>query len=100
VIGHCLKNGIGALLGAPEVASRRELGRGAHKARQHGRLTQRKLLGALAEVAFCGGVDAVSAGAEEGGVQIADENLVLAELALQPERQHRLLNLPLQRPLL
>ena len=54
----------------------------------------------LAEIALRGGLDAVGAGAEIDAVEIELENLVLAELALEPEREHQLLHLAPERALL
>ena len=54
----------------------------------------------LAEIALRGGLDAVGAGAEIDAVEIELEDLSLAELALEPERQHQLLHLAPERALL
>ena len=56
---------------------------------------ERKLLGGLAKVALGGGVDAVDSGAEIGGVEVANEDFLLVELLLEPQRQHGFLHLAL-----
>ena len=53
----------------------------------------RHLARGLAEIALRGGVDAIGACAEIDAVEIELENLGLGELALEPERQHQLLQL-------
>src|SRR5262249_3872108 len=67
--------------------------------RQHRRFRDFDLAGGLAEILLRGGLHAVSAGAEIDAVEIELENLRLAELALEPERQHRLLHLAPERAL-
>src|SRR4029077_16620217 len=56
--------------------------------------------GGLAEIFLRGGLPSVSAGAEIDAVEIKLENFRLAELALEPQRQHRLLHLAPERALL
>ena len=83
-------------LAPPEVARRGELGRRPHQAGEHGRFGERELLRRLGEVAPRGRIDPVGAGAEVGRVQVAQEDLLLAELALQPEGNDGLLDLAAQ----
>ena len=95
-LDHGLEDGVGPLLGAAEIARRGELGRRPHQAGEHGGFGEGELLRRLGEVAPCGRIDPVGAGAEIGGVQVAQEDLLLAELALQPEGDDRLLDLAAQ----
>ena len=95
-VDHGLEDGVGPLLGASEIARRGELGRRPHQAGEHGGFGERELLRRLGEVAPCGGIDPVGAGAEVGRVQVAQEDLLLAELALQPEGNDGLLDLAAQ----
>src|SRR3546814_15945815 len=53
----------------------------------------------LVEVALRRAVDPVGARAEIHLVEVADEDLVLAEPMLQPQRDHRFLDLALEGPL-
>src|SRR5256885_7179132 len=50
------------------------------------------MVGAMAEEAPRGGVDAIGAAAEIDAIQIELEDLVLGELALERQRQHALLD--------
>ena len=99
-LDHGVKDrpGTGARLG--EVAGRR-VGRGRlDEARQHGGLGQRELPGRLAEVAAGGPLDAVGPGAEIGRVQVALEDLPLAQSGVQPQREAGFLELAAEGPLL
>ena len=51
------------------------------------------MVGAMAEEAPRGGVDAIGAAAEIDAVEIELEDLVLGEFALERERQHAFLDL-------
>ena len=60
---------------------------------EHGGLGERHGAGRLAEIALRRRLDAIGAGAEIDPVQVELEDLVLGVVALQPERQDRLLDL-------
>ncbi len=81
------------MLGGGEIARRRKPRRRAHQPGQHGRLGQRYVLGGLAEIALARLLYAVGAGPEIDAIQIEREDLLLGEFALQPQRQHHLLQL-------
>ena len=66
---------------------------GLGQAGQHGGFGQVDLLQRLAEVGFGSGSKAVGAVAQEDLVHVDLEDLVLAEIALQLERQHHLVDL-------
>lgn len=57
---------------------------------EHGRLGRVELADVLAVVGLGGALDAVGAAAEPAGVEIALEDLVLAHLVVELERDHRL----------
>ncbi|KWT96882.1 hypothetical protein APY03_2088 [Variovorax sp. WDL1] len=80
---------------AHRVVGARRLG----QAGQHGGLRERDLPQRLAEVALRGRGEAIGAMAEEDLVQVDLENLVLAQVLLEPEGQQRLQDLALQGPL-
>ena len=63
------------------------------QARDHGGLGGAEIARRAAEIAPRGGIHAIGAGTEIGAVEVDREDLVLAELALQPEGEHRLLDL-------
>src|SRR3984893_8128961 len=50
-------------------------------------------------MALRGGIDTVDPRAEIDGVEITNEDLLLGKLMLEPQRNHRLLYLTLERPL-
>src|ERR1700742_3564927 len=54
----------------------------------------------MAEIALCSLLDAVSAGAEIHPVEIKLETFGLGEFAFEPQRQHRFLQLAMNRALL
>ncbi|VUD73772.1 hypothetical protein MET9862_04392 [Methylobacterium symbioticum] len=99
-LDHRLEHHVGALLGAAEIAGGGELRGRAHQAGQHRRLGQAHLLGGLAEIAPCRRIDAVGAGPEIGGVEVAEQDVALRHLALGAHRQERLLDLAPERLLL
>jgi hypothetical protein len=66
------------------------------QARQHGRLVGRHLRGRLAEELARRRVDPIGAGAEIDPVEIQRQDLVLGEIALQPQGQQHLLALAAQ----
>jgi hypothetical protein len=99
-LAHGREHGLGAALGAGGVAVGRQPRGRFHHARQHRGLGDLHLARRLAEIALGGGLDAVGAGAEIDAVEIELENLGLAELALEPEREHELLHLAPERALL
>ena len=76
-----------------DVGGRRIIGRRLDQAGDDRRLAEAQMVGAMAEEAARRGVDAIGAAAEIDAVEIELEDLVLAELALQRERQDRLLDL-------
>ena len=90
-VHHGLQHGFLALLGAAEIAGRGQLRRRAHQAGEHRRLRQGEFARLLSKVSFGRGVHAVGAGAEIRRVQVAQEDLLLGQLALQPDRKQRLL---------
>ncbi len=92
-LDHGLQHHVGALLGAAEIAGRRQLRGRAHEASEHRGFRQGQGLGRLAEIAPRGGIDPVGAGAEIGGVEVAEQDLLLRHRALGAERQERLLHL-------
>ena len=71
----------------------------ANDAREVGRLLQAELADVASEVGLARGLDAVRAAAPVDGVQVALEDLVLAQLALELHRDHRLLELSPDGPL-
>ena len=79
--------------GAVRVVARREPRRRAHQAGEHGGFRDGELLRRLAEIALRRRLDAVGAGAEIDAVEIELDDLGLAELAFQPQRQRHLLHL-------
>ncbi len=89
-----------SLLGAVEVARRRQTRRRLNEAGEQGRLRQAHLLGGLAEITLRRLLDAVGAGAEVNAVKIQFENLRLREFVLQPQCQQHLLQLAVNRTLL
>jgi hypothetical protein len=95
---HGLQHDFLPLLGSAEIARRRELRGRAHQPGQHRILGQREFAGLLAEISPGGCVHAVGAGSEIGRVQVAQENVFLLELAFQPYRKHRFLDLAAERP--
>ncbi len=99
-VGHRGEHGLGALLGALGIAVRRQPRRRFDQPRQHGGLRQCHVPGGFAEITLRRRLDAVGAGAEIDPVQIEFEDFGLGMLALQPEREFRLLQLALQRALL
>ena len=72
----------------------RAVARGSlQQARDHGGLGHVDIARRAAEIAPRRRVDAVGAGAEIGAVEVDGQDFFLGELALQPEGEHRLLNL-------
>ena len=108
-VGRCHRGGDVAELGHPTEHLLAPLARGVgvtqgvvgdrllHGAGERGGLDQGELAGGLGEVATCGGFDAVGTGTEVGDVEIALEDLVLGERALEGERVPHLLELARQR---
>ena len=90
----------GAALGAVGIAARRQPRRRLHQAGQHRRFRQRQLARRFAEIALRRRLDAVGAGAEIDAVEIKLEDLRLGEFVLEPQRQHRLLQLARHRAFL
>ena len=88
------------LFGAVEVAGGGKPRRRLHQAGEQGRLGQAEFFGVFAEIALRGLLDAVGAGAEIDAVKIELEDLRLGEFALQPDREHRLLQLAVNGALL
>ena len=86
-----------AQVGAGLLAVGRVVGRRVvqHR-REHRALAQRQVLGLDVEVGAGGRLDAVGAAAEVDGVEVALEDLGLALLALDLQRQERLLDLALE----
>ena len=95
---HAVEHEAGALRRAVPVPGRGVARRGLQQPRQHRRLVEGQLLGRLAEIAPRRRRDAEGAGAEIDAVEVDRQDLVLGELALEPERQHHLLDLALQCP--
>jgi len=85
----------GALGASDRIVERR---RSRQTGDQRG-LRQRELAGALVEIHLRGRADAVRALAEEDPVQVERQDLFLAELALEPQREEHLLQLAPQRAL-
>ena len=81
------------------VAARGEVRGSADQPRKHRRVGNIEVAGFLVEITLGRGIRAVGASAEIGRVQIAREDLLLAEPRFQPQRQHRLLNFAAQRAL-
>src|SRR5436190_3491657 len=82
-----------------EIAVGSKRRRRAHETGEHCRFGERKLFCALAEIALGSGIHAVHARPEIRGVEIARENLSLAQPVLDPKRKDRFLHLALQRAL-
>ena len=99
-LDHVLQHGRGALARAGRIDRRGVARRRLEQAGQQRRLGQRDLGGGLAEVAPGGGVDAVGAGAEIHPVEIQGQDLVLGQMALEPDRQQQLLHLALEMALM
>ena len=95
--GHCLEDDEGAGLGAFGVAHRRETRGRLEQPGERGGFRKRDLAGVLVEIAPRRRLHAGRARAEIDPVQIHLQDLVLGELRLQPERQHRFLDLALDR---
>jgi hypothetical protein len=100
VLGHVAQRLVAPGLGRGRVAlGVGVLGRADGTGEERG-LGQRELLHVLAEVGARGGLDAVRAAPEVNGVEVALEDLLLGELTLQLQREHRLLDLAGERALL
>ncbi len=99
-VGHGGEHDVRPLFGAVEIARRRQPRRRLHQAGEQGRFRQAHILGVFAEIALRGLLDAVGAGAEIDAVEIELEYLRLGEFALQPDREHRLLQLAMDGALL
>src|SRR5258708_22917521 len=75
-------------------------GRGARtRPRRHRRVAETGLAGFFAEISFGGCGPAVGAGSEISRVRISQQNVFFLELAFQPHRQNRFLDLSAQCPL-
>ncbi len=99
-LGHGGEHGLGALLGAVEIARRRQPRRRLDQAGEQRGFGERNVARRLAEIALRGLLDAVGAGAEIDAVEIELEDLGLGEFPFQPERQQHLLQLAVDRALL
>ena len=73
-----------------DIGGRRVIGRRLDQAGDDRRFAQAQMIGAVAEEAPRGGVDAIGAAAEINSVQIELEDLVLGEFPLEREGQDRL----------
>ena len=94
-----LEDDVGPGAGRREIVRRRELRRGLEEAGEHRRLGEGDVAYRLAEIELRGRLDAEGAAAHIGAVEVELEDLVLGELALQPEREVCFLDLALERPL-
>ena len=92
-LGHRGEHDRGAPARVGERSGRRKARGRLDQARQHRRLGKRQLLRRLGEIASARGIDAIGPGAEIDRIEIAREDFVLRQAALQPDRQHRLLDL-------
>ena len=99
-LGHGGEHRLLALLGAVEIARRRQPRRRLDQAGEQRGLGERNIARRLAEVTLRGLLDAVGAGAEINAVEIELEDLTLGEFPLQPDRQQHLLQLAVDRALL
>ena len=99
-VGHGGEHDLRALLGAVEIARRRQPRRRLYQAGEHRRFRQRDLARGFSEITLRGLLDAIGARAEVNAVQIKFENLRLGEFPLQPDREHRLLQFAMDGALL
>ena len=99
-VGHRRDHDLGAALGAVGIAARRQPRRRLDQAGEQRRFGERQLPRRLAEIALRRRLHPVGAGAEIDAVQIHFEDLRLAELVFEPERQHDFLQLAAERALL
>src|SRR5262249_29790117 len=90
----------GPVLGAGRVAARRKPRRRFDETGKQRGFREIKLLGGLGKIALSGGLDSIGAGAEIDPVEIELQNLAHAELALEPQRKHQLLQLAPERAFL
>jgi len=90
---HRLQDGLLPLLGSAEIACWRKLRWRPYQARKHRRLGERQFAGLLPEIPPGGSIDTVSAGAKIGGVEISQKDVFFLQLALQPKREERFLDL-------
>jgi hypothetical protein len=93
VAGHGRDHDLRAALGGVGVAGRREAGRRLDQPGQHRGFGEAHLARGFAKIALCRGLDPIGAGAEIDAVEVELEDLGLGEFALEPNRQHYLLQL-------
>ena len=73
-----------------DIGGRRVIGRRLDQAGDDRRFAEAQMVGAMAEEAPRGGVDAIGAAAEIDAIEIELEDLVLGEFPLERERQDAL----------
>ena len=89
IVHHGIQHQAGALLGAQEIAARREDRRRARQRRQHRGLGEIEILRALAEIDAARSVDAIGAAAQINAVEVKLEYLVLGQRFFQARRAYQ-----------
>ena len=95
VVDQVIEHDVGAGAGRGQVDQRGEFARRLEQSGEHRRLGQRHVAHRFAEIVFRRRVDAESAAAQIGAVEIKLEDFVLAQMGLEPQRQERLVDFAL-----
>ncbi len=93
---HVVEHVVGAGAGGGQVDVRREFRRRLEQAGEHGRLREGHVLDRAAEIELRRRLDAERAAAHIGAVEIELEDLLLAQVRFQPEREEGLVDLARQ----